>query len=90
MNYSDMSDSKTDDILDKLQSIFRDVFDDSTLVLSVDISSDDIDGWDSLAQINIITACESEFGVKFGLNDIVNISNVGDLAGLIEEKSKKG
>jgi acyl carrier protein len=72
--------------LDKLQDIFRDIFDKETLVLTRDTSADDIEEWDSLAQINIIVACESEFGVKFDLKDIAALKDVGDMLDLIERK----
>ena len=75
------------DIQNKLQDIFRDVFDDETLIITKETSSENIRDWDSLAQINIIAACEFEFGVKFSLDDIVNIDNAGDIIELIERKS---
>ena len=74
--------------LDKLQEIFRDFFDDESLILKRDTSQDDIDGWDSLAQVNIIVACESDFSVKFELNDIINLKTVGDIIDTIERKLK--
>ena len=73
-------------VLSKLQDIFRDVFDDENLVLTTETSSDDIEEWDSLAQINIVVACETEFGIKFDLNDITNIRNLKDIIDTIERK----
>ena len=73
-------------ILSALEEIFRDVFDDKALVLTKETSAEDIEDWDSLAQINIIAACEAEFGIKFDLNEIVNINSVGDLLDIIEGK----
>jgi acyl carrier protein len=75
-------------VFEKLQDIFRDIFDDEGLVLTKETSADDLEGWDSLAQINIIAACEAEFGVKFDLNEIVKLQNVGDLLEAIERRLK--
>jgi len=75
--------------LEKLSDIFRDIFDDESLVLTGEASPDDIEGWDSLAQINIIMACEAEFGIKFDINDITGIKSAGDIVDLIERKSDK-
>ena len=50
---------------ERLQEIFRDIFDDEELVITEDMSANDIEDWDSLAQINLIIAIEKEFKVKF-------------------------
>ena len=34
------------DILNKLQQIFRDVFDDETIILTTETTQDDIEDWD--------------------------------------------
>ena len=72
------------DVLSRTQSIFRDVFDDENLILKRETSAHDIKDWDSLAQVNIVVACESEFGIKFELNDIMKLISVGDIVDAIE------
>ena len=52
-------------IFDAVQNIFRDNFDDDSLVLTRETTADDIEDWDSLEQINLLTAMEKQFGVKF-------------------------
>jgi len=73
-------------ILPKLTAIFRDAFDDELLTLTADITSNEIDGWDSLAQITLMTAVESEFNVKFDMNDLMNVNSVGDIVELLKFK----
>ena len=51
-------------------------------------NANDIEEWDSLAQINIIVACESEFGVKFDLADVAKLENVAGMVDLVERKLK--
>jgi acyl carrier protein len=70
----------------KLQEIFCDVFDDESIILTRETSSDDIADWDSFAQINIIVTSEAEFGVKFDLSEIIKLKNVGDIIDTIEGK----
>ena len=77
------------DVLSKLQDIFRDIFDDESLVLTRETTAADIEEWDSLAQVNIIVACEAEFGIKFDLNDIVQLKSVGDIVDMVERKLKE-
>lgn len=71
-------------IFDAVQQIFRDNFDDEELVITRETCADDIEDWDSLEQINLLTAMEKKFGIKFQLTDVRGLANVGDLLDLIE------
>ena len=71
------------EILEAVQEIFRDNFDDDTLVITRDTCADDIEDWDSLEQINLLTAMEKAFGLKFKLEDVRGLKNVGELLDLI-------
>jgi acyl carrier protein len=76
-------------ILEGMQEIFRDIFDDAALIINRETSSEDIEDWDSLAQINLVVSMEKEFKVKFTLLELANLHNVGDMADLIENKLQK-
>ena len=71
------------EILEAVQEIFRDNFDDDTLVITRDTCADDIEDWDSLEQINLLTAMEKAFGLKFKLEAVRGLKNVGELLDLI-------
>lgn len=71
-------------IFEAVQNIFRDNFDDEELVITAETCADDIEDWDSLEQINLLTAMEKKFNVKFKLEDVRGLKNVGDLLALIE------
>ena len=71
-------------IFDAVQEIFRDNFDDEELEITRDTCADDIEDWDSLEQINLLTAMERKFGLKFQLSDVRDLKNVGDLLDLID------
>ena len=70
-------------ILEAVQEIFRDNFDDGTLVITRETCADDIEDWDSLEQINLLTAIEKKFSIKFKLADIRGLKDVGDLLDLV-------
>ena len=72
------------EILEAVQEIFRDNFDDDTLVITRDTCADDIEDWDSLEQINLLTAIEKKFSIKFKLADVRNLKYVGDLLDLVK------
>ena len=70
-------------IFDAVQQIFRDNFDDEELEITRETCADDIEDWDSLEQINLLTAMEKAFGLKFKLEDVRGLKNVGELLDLI-------
>ena len=71
---------------EKLQEIFRNVFDDDEIVLFDEMTSADVEDWDSLSHVNLILKIEKEFGVKFTVDEITNTENVGQFIKLINEK----
>ena len=72
-------------VRERLQSIFRDVFDNADFHIRDDMKPDDIPGWDSLNYINLIVGVESEFGVHFDGEEITSLTCVGDLLTLLDE-----
>ena len=74
------------EILEQLNSIFRDVFDEEDITLSLESTADDVDDWDSLNHMNLILRVESEFSVKFSNKQVAELTNVGDLVNLIASK----
>jgi acyl carrier protein len=56
---------------------------DETISLGEETTADDIEGWDSLRHITLISAIEDEFDVEFEMKDIVGLKNVGELVDVI-------
>lgn len=70
-------------IMADITEIFRTVFDDDSLEITRETTAEDIEDWDSLEQINLLVAMEHKFGVKFKLEDVSALENVGDMADLV-------
>jgi len=77
------------DITEELTAVFRDVFDDETIVLSDDLTANDVDSWDSLSHVNLIIAIEMAFDIEFKQSEILNFANVGELKESILSKLGK-
>ena len=75
------------EIESRLKPIFRDVFNENTLVVTEGLNAADVATWDSLSNINMIVAVEKAFGVKFSIKDVRNLKNVGELLELIKRKA---
>ena len=76
----------------ELQEVFRSVFDDDELVITDSMSAVDIDGWDSMAHINLLIALEKRFGIRLAPADIAAIGRrgqtIGGMLGIIESKTR--
>ena len=73
-------------ILDKIQSIVRDVIDDDSIVLDMDTSARDVAGWDSLMNIRIILSAEKAFRTRISTTEIMSLRNVGDFVRLLASR----
>ena len=72
--------SNMNEIYEKLNDIFKDVFDDEDIIVSEDTIAEDVVGWDSLEHITLVTVIQEEFGIEFDLKTINSFKNVGDMA----------
>ena len=76
------------EILPRLNEVFRDVFGDSSLSVNENTTSADIEDWDSLEHINLIAAVENEFGLRFKMREVSGMKNVGERLAIIAERGK--
>lgn len=74
------------EIIEKLTPIFREVFSEPNLILRDEITASDVDKWDSLSHMLMITEVEKSFGIKFKLKDLNKMKQVGDLISIIGSK----
>ena len=77
-----------DDIWQHLTMVFRDIFDDNSIAIGPDTTAPDIEGWDSLSNIELLVAIEKAFsGVKFNTGEVVNLRNVREMVAAIKQKT---
>jgi acyl carrier protein len=77
-----------DEMMGIVQDIFRDIFDDDELLVKEYSNAETVEDWDSLAHINLVTAIEKEFRIRFALGELNALKDVGDMLDLIETKLK--
>lgn len=75
-----------EEIKEKLTEIFREVFDNPSIVITSETTADDIDEWDSMNHINLILMVELKFNIEFTQPEIMRFNNVGDLMKTIHSK----
>jgi acyl carrier protein len=72
--------------VETLNQIFKMVFDDDSIQIRPDMTANDVDGWDSLSHVNLITTIEAKFNIRFSQKELLKHRNVGDLIKDIERK----
>ncbi|MBO6230462.1 MAG: acyl carrier protein [Ruminiclostridium sp.] len=76
-------------IYERINSVFRDFFDDDEIEVDAETTADDIEDWDSLNHITLMSAIEDEFGVRFTMGEVSGMKNVGEMAQIIEARGTK-
>lgn len=76
-------------IYEELNEVFRDVFDDDTIVVVDETTANDIEDWDSLEHINLIVAVEKKFNMKFNMGEVTTMKDVGAMVDIIMERIPK-
>lgn len=74
------------EILAKLTPIFRTAFNDETIELDEDMTTDDFDNWDSVTQMILVSMIEKEFDIVFKLREVGMLDSVEAFVDGIEEK----
>lgn len=75
---------KKEDILKKVSDSFEKILEHNNFKLEENTTANDVDGWESITHMLIITEIENAFNIKFKLMDLMNMDNVGDLVKTIE------
>jgi acyl carrier protein len=70
------------EVLSELQQIFDDIFIEP-VVVTEQLSAEDVPEWDSLLHISLVVAVERAFKIRFGIGAVESTNNVGEFADLI-------
>lgn len=77
-----------EEIYNTLDEVFQEVFDDDEIHVNESTTADDIEDWDSLEHINLVVAVENKFGIKFNMNEVTTMKNVGEMVDIILERQQ--
>jgi len=73
-------------ILKELTTIFRTIFEEPTLIIQDSMSARDVEKWDSMNYMRLLSAIENRFGFKFKFQDLSKMKNVGEIISTIESR----
>ena len=78
-----------EEVFERLDQVFQDVFDDESLYVGDGTTAADVEGWDSLEHIDLMASVEKAFGIRFSMGEITRMKNVGEMADLILKKREQ-
>jgi len=73
-------------ITDRLKKIILDVLKLDEFDFQDATTADQVPGWDSLSHLNVITAVEKEYSIRFKAYELLKLKDVGDLQNVINSK----
>lgn len=74
-------------VLEEVQEIFQDIFDNDELVVTRETTAADVHGWDSLNNVNLMSAVERQYKIRFALGELASMKNVGEMIDLVVSKT---
>ena len=77
------------EVLERVRLVIARVFGDDDVVVTSSTTASDVDGWDSVSNIEVLVALEREFGVRFSTGEMATLANVGQLVDLIGTRLRK-
>ena len=77
---------KKSDIKKRIGSILVSVLNHEDFELRDELTASDVDGWDSLSHMAIITRIEKDFRIKFKIRELNKMKNMGSLVELVQSK----
>ncbi|HPS12095.1 MAG TPA: acyl carrier protein [Prolixibacteraceae bacterium] len=77
-----------EEIFNRVTGIISGTLNKKNLVLGYETSSKDVEGWDSLAHVTIITEVEKEFGITIDFMEILEIKTIGDICQAVVNNQK--
>lgn len=75
-----------EEVKTRLNKVFCKVFKDDSIVITDETTAKDIDKWDSLTHLTLVSDTEDEFGIKFKLKELIAMKTVGDFMKCIQSK----
>lgn len=75
-----------EEVLSRVNEIFKDAFDREDLCIGYETTAADVEGWDSLMQMNLIEMIEDDFDIRFSMEEVINMQNVGAMLDVIMTK----
>lgn len=75
------------EILERIQRLLREQLENDDIELLPATTANDVNGWDSLTHVQLISAIEKEFKIRLSSREIFKWNNVGEMVASVASKS---
>ena len=75
-----------ENILLCIRGIIVNILEDESLVIVESTAPEDIDDWDSVTHIQLVSELEKAYGIKLTLKEVMSWESIGDLIDVILSK----
>jgi acyl carrier protein len=75
-----------EEILSQVQDIFRVILNSESINLNDGTTANDVEGWDSLTHVQLISEIEKHFNIRFSLKEMLSWKTIGKMIDCIEKK----
>jgi acyl carrier protein len=79
-----------DEVVARIEPILRDLFDEYEGPVTAALTANDVEQWDSLANVQLMVMVEAAFRIKFATTEISSLKSLGELADLVARKARQG
>ena len=79
-----------DEVVARIEPILRDLFDEFDGPVTAALTANDVEQWDSLANVQLMVMVEAAFRIKFATTEISSLKTLGELADLVARKAQQG
>jgi acyl carrier protein len=73
---------------EQLRGIASDIFGMPAAEITESSSPETIESWDSVQHLNLVLAMEEQFAVQFDPEEMDQMKNMGEIAGLLDKKQR--
>ena len=80
---------KRETLKQRLNEVFKEVFDDDDIEIHEEMTATDLAEWDSLNHIVLVVTAEKEFGLKLNAAEVGNLKNVGEFLNILEARATR-
>lgn len=75
-------------IFEKVKQVFEEVLEEIEVELTEQSTAEDVEYWDSITHMEIISELENVFSIEFTFEEIEELKVLGDMISLIESKTE--
>lgn len=76
-------------VIDRVERVLKVVFDLTTENIDINWGPEQVDGWDSMAHLDLVMALGEEFGIDLEFDEVMSIGVIRDIYSVLDRRGIK-